>query len=104
MTTLQDLLAQKVALDKQIADLQKATRTEALQKVRALMSEHGLTAADFVGSAGRATKSAESGPAKKVAAKYRDPVSGKTWSGRGLKPVWFRDALGAGKTAEELAA
>jgi DNA-binding protein H-NS len=27
--------------------------------------------------------------AKKVAAKYRDPASGKTWSGRGVSPKWF---------------
>ena len=30
-------------------------------------------------------------PAKsKVAAKYRDPVSGKEWSGRGLAPKWLQ--------------
>ena len=25
---------------------------------------------------------------RKVPAKYRDPVSGKTWSGRGRTPLW----------------
>jgi DNA-binding protein H-NS len=33
----------------------------------------------------------------KVAAKYRDPASGKTWSGRGLKPRWLSEAIAAGK-------
>jgi DNA-binding protein H-NS len=29
---------------------------------------------------------------KTVAPKYRDPQSGATWSGRGLAPLWIRDA------------
>lgn len=32
--------------------------------------------------------------------KYRDPASGKTWSGRGLQPSWFRDGLSTGKSPE----
>jgi len=54
---------------------------------------------------GKATKAAKSAVkrAKAVLApKYRDPNSGKTWSGRGLQPLWFRDALNSGKRPEEL--
>jgi DNA-binding protein H-NS len=38
---------------------------------------------------------ASNGKARKkvsVAPKYRDPESGVTWTGRGLAPVWIRDA------------
>jgi DNA-binding protein H-NS len=38
---------------------------------------------------------ASSGKARKkvtVAPKYRDPESGVTWTGRGMAPVWIRDA------------
>jgi len=58
--------------------------------------------------AARPVKSPKSGKsavkrAKAVLApKYRDPSSGKTWSGRGLQPLWFRDALNGGKRPEEL--
>lgn len=31
-------------------------------------------------------------------AKYRDPASGQTWTGRGLKPKWLAIALASGKT------
>lgn len=45
---------------------------------------------------GRAKKanSGQSGTRKtgKVAAKYRDPLSDKTWSGRGRRPAWFTGA------------
>jgi DNA-binding protein H-NS len=39
----------------------------------------------------------------KVAAKYRDPVSGATWTGRGLEPKWMKRALAAGKSRADFA-
>lgn len=30
-------------------------------------------------------------PGSKAAPKYRDPKTGKTWSGRGRTPVWLRE-------------
>lgn len=38
---------------------------------------------------------------REVAAKYRDPVTGDTWSGRGLSPKWLRAHIAAGRTKEE---
>lgn len=37
----------------------------------------------------------------KPVAMYRDPVSGQSWSGRGLKPKWLLAALEAGRTQDE---
>lgn len=37
----------------------------------------------------------------KVSAKYRDPDSGKTWSGRGMVPVWLRELEKAGRKRAE---
>ena len=98
--SIQDLLAQKAALEKQIAEAQRSARADAIAKVKALMAEYGLTAADLSGRTASAPK-AESG--KKVAAKYRDPASGQTWSGRGLKPKWLQAALAAGKSVSDFA-
>lgn len=39
----------------------------------------------------------------KVAAMYRDPATGQTWSGRGLRPRWLVEAIEAGKTLEDFA-
>jgi len=39
--------------------------------------------------------------ASKVSAKYRDPESGKTWSGRGMAPVWMREHEKAGRKRAE---
>lgn len=39
--------------------------------------------------------------AGKVEAKYRNPETGESWSGRGLKPRWLVMAIDAGKTLED---
>ena len=64
------------------------------------MAEHGLTVQDLVAKA--PSKGFAVG-VKKVAAKYRDPVSGATWTGRGLKPKWLAMAIASGKTAQDFA-
>lgn len=95
MATLQDLLAQKEALDREIEEVTVKAREEALARVRLLMAEGNLTIADLGGS-GKVSKAGK--PAKaKVAAKYRDPESGDAWSGRGLQPRWLKAALKDGK-------
>lgn len=91
--TLNELLAQKAALEKQISEAQREERANAINQVKTLMAQYGLTMADISarGPAGR------SKPPAKVAPKYRDPATGSTWSGRGLQPKWLRAALADGK-------
>jgi DNA-binding protein H-NS len=96
---LSELLAQQSALDRAIREARTADKAEAVARVRLLMAEHGLTVADLV-----AKPSAKTGvTGKKVAPKYRDPVSGATWTGRGLKPKWLRAALDVGKSVADFA-
>jgi DNA-binding protein H-NS len=48
--------------------------------------------------------SAGSGKAKRsVKAKYKHPSDGRTWAGRGRKPLWVVELLAKGKTLESLA-
>lgn len=92
--SISELLAQRDALERQIRDAKSAERTEAINRIRRLMHEHGLTVADLA-----APKTSVS--TGKVAPKYRDPVSGVTWSGRGLKPKWLSAALESGKSVSD---
>lgn len=102
MASLSELLAQKQELDRAIAEAQRQERSDAIAKVRELMQQHGLTAADLVGKApARASGGAKS--AGKVAAKYRHPQTGDTWSGRGLRPKWLRAALDGGAQLSDFA-
>jgi DNA-binding protein H-NS len=100
--SLNDLLAQKAALDKQIAETQRAERSEAVAQVRALMAQYGLSLAD-IGTKGPAAPRRAPGGGAKVAAKFRNPATGDTWSGRGLKPKWLTAALAAGRTLADFA-
>ena len=100
MSSLQDLLAQKAEIDRQILDARRQERNEAISRVRALMAEHGLTASDLVA---KSTGPRASTSGRKVAAKYRDPSSGQTWTGRGLKPKWLSSALDSGKQLTDFA-
>jgi DNA-binding protein H-NS len=94
MASLQELLAQKEALEREIELRKKQDRAEAIAKVRALMDEYGLTIADL-------SARAVSKPAAKVAAKYRNQATGDTWSGRGLQPNWLKKALAEGRRIED---
>lgn len=98
VATLQDLLAQKEAIEREIENTKRQHRAEAISKVRSLMAEYGLTAADLTS---KGSAKAASGKSGKVAAKYRNAATGETWSGRGLQPKWLKAALAAGRKIEE---
>lgn len=88
MATYKELLKQQEALALQIEEARKREIADAVDKVRALVNDYGLTADDVFPSGRRtATKSARSGG--KVAPKYRDPSTGQTWTGRGKAPKWI---------------
>lgn len=116
MARLQDLLAKKAQLDREIADTQRKERSAAVAHIRTLMEQYGLTAADVSGGKrrGRPAKAAEGKPAgggkrrsklagKKVPPKYRNKATGETWSGRGLKPRWLAAAIASGKKLNDFA-
>jgi len=91
MTTLKELIAQRDAINKQIDETRLSERSDAISKAKALISEHELTQQDLFGGAASSVKKDKSATKSKVAAKYRDPVSGKEWSGRGKPPLWLKD-------------
>ncbi|MFG0602441.1 H-NS histone family protein [Delftia sp. WSY_4] len=86
MTEYQNLLAQKATLDAQIAQAQAEAKAKAVTEARALIQEHGLTAADVFPAQGKKPKGSVGAP------KYRDPATGVTWTGRGKPPLWIKDA------------
>jgi len=102
VATLQELMAQREALERQIEQTKKQERGEAIERVKALMAEYGLTVADLGSrpTGGRAKKGKSAG---KVAAKYRNASTGETWSGRGLQPRWLKAALASGRKLADFA-
>jgi DNA-binding protein H-NS len=95
MASLKDLLAQRAALDQQIQETTSRERTDAIAKVKTLMSEYGLSVADLSTRAPKVEK------VSKVAAKYRNKSTGESWSGRGLQPKWLKAAIASGSKLDD---
>lgn len=83
-----DLIAQRVALDAQIAQARKIEVEATVERVRSIVREFDLTVGDVFPSTIRKAVSRKGGT---VAVKYRDGVTGKTWTGRGKPPGWIKD-------------
>ncbi len=97
MSSLKDLLAQRAALDEQINQTQERERSEAINKVKTLMTEYGLSIADLSVRTPKPVK------VSKVAAKFRNQATGETWSGRGLQPNWLKAAIAGGAKLTDFA-
>ena len=117
--TLAALNAQIAALQAQADALRKKEVAEVVAKIKDAIAHYGLTAADL-GLASVARKHAKAaaasggkpvskrrkkgGPKPSArAVKFKDD-QGNTWGGMGKRPVWFKAALAAGKTPEDLLA
>jgi len=117
--TLAALNAQIAALQAQADALRKKEVAEVVAKIKDAIAHYGLTAADL-GLASVARKHAKAaaasggkpvskrrkkgGPKPSArAVKFKDD-RGNTWGGMGKRPVWFKAALAAGKTPEDLLA
>jgi DNA-binding protein H-NS len=85
MSTLQQLLAEKEALEKKIAEARRQESAQALSQVRALVAQFDLKPSDIFPAEKRRSGAAS----VSVKPKYRDPATGKTWTGRGKPPKWI---------------
>jgi len=95
MKTYSAIKAEIVKLEKQAQALRKTEVAGVIAKIKEAIAAYALTAADL--GLGRGAKAAQTGaakPSKKTStttgvAKYRDPKTGKTWTGRGKPPAWI---------------
>lgn len=88
MFSYKELLAQKAALEAQIAQARATEVANAVTTVKQLIADFSLTAEDIFPTPG---KKGGNGATKgqKVAAKYKNPATGETWTGRGKAPRWL---------------
>ncbi len=90
---LEALNAKKAELDKEYDEI----RNDAKAVASKLVEQFRFTAAEVGCAEGEPVKTR-----KPVAPKYQNPAGTETWSGRGVKPVWFKQAIEAGITADEM--
>ncbi len=105
MSTYQELKSKAGEMLKQAEKIRKKEVRTIIAEIRAMMSAYDLTVDDLQPKTRRtrATKATAKtaatkvrkarGPAKRPAAKakYRNPETGATWTGRGKPPNWIKD-------------
>lgn len=111
-----ELMAEIEELQSQAAKLKDREKSDVVARIKQAIAVYGLTAKDLgLGKAGKAS-AGKAAPARKAkgsakrgrkartvaAPKFRD-AAGNTWSGRGPRPAWLRDALASGATLESFA-
>src|SRR5213594_808534 len=95
MKTYSAIQAEIAKLEKQAQALRKTEVAGVIAKIKEAIVAYALTAADL--GLVRGAKAARTGAAKSGkktsttigVAKYRDPKTGKTWTGRGKPPAWI---------------
>ena len=84
----EELQAKIADLQAQAAKVKEEEKEQAIGMARTMISAYGITARDLGLDKAPKVKTGPK-PGNKVAAKYRDPQSGATWSGRGKTPRWI---------------
>lgn len=98
-------------LQKQDADLLKKTKSPVIKKMISDMRQYNITPEDIATEYAKGRPKASSrkpgtttrGAVKNkstVPAKYCNPETGETWTGRGRTPRWMADAEAAGQARE----
>lgn len=85
MQSYSEIRAQIAELERKASEARSRELADAKAKIANIMQEYGLTLADL-SPAGKA-KSRK--PRQAVPAKYKNPETGETWSGRGRPPLWL---------------
>jgi DNA-binding protein H-NS len=86
--TIEQLRAQYEELERKINEKQKSERKGVLDQIVKVMRDYSVPIEDVIEALGSKVKR----QGVKAKAKYKDPNSDATWSGRGKAPKWIVDA------------
>lgn len=96
--SLQELEAQRIALEQRIEKVRKTERNSKLKEIMQMMELFGISLEDLT----EALKKKEQSKVKRnFAAKYQNPETKETWSGLGKQPTWVKKVLADGKSLDD---
>lgn len=99
-----DLMNEIQRLQAQAVSLRQQEVKTAIENIQSTIKEYNLSQKEVFGTKVRKGKAAgATGQKKERPAKFKDPESGQTWSGRGRMPKWISEAVKQGKSKEEFA-
>jgi len=89
MASYKQLTAQLEKLHKEVALAREKEVAQAIVDIKQLIADYEITAEElgFHVSAAKGTRG--KGRKSELPAKYRNPKTGETWSGRGRTPGWL---------------
>jgi DNA-binding protein H-NS len=112
MSAYQDLVEKINAMQKEADRLKKHEFSTAVKEAKKLVEAYGITASDLglvvskrpekTSKAVKPRRKLSGTKGSKVPAKYRDPVTMSTWTGRGKAPKWVTEHLSRGNLLETL--
>ena len=110
--TLADIQRNIEKLQKEAEGVKAKEIVGVIQRIKIAIDTYGLTSEDLFGTKAKKVRQPKVASVakvkkltKKTAAqmKFKDPASGKGWSGHGRRPDWYLKAIASGKTPEDLA-
>ena len=100
---LRDLKSLQKKVDRAIATHEKRARKDALNAVKDKAKELGFSLKELVGGGDALSSKASTTSRAPAEPKYRNPSDPtQTWSGRGRKPNWIKDAIDDGADIESM--
>ena len=87
MTTYAQYVEQIAKLQSLAEAARQAEINDAIKKIKDLMQAHGVSIVDL--SSGSRAKPAKAKVTATVAAQFKNPETGETWTGRGRVPRWL---------------
>ena len=100
MSTSKELKEQAEELMRKAEELRRQELANVVGEIKRVMAEHRLTADDIGLGQSQKPQAARKASSK---AKYRDPNTGATWTGKGRLPAWALAHKTAGRDLAELA-
>lgn len=98
--TRKELMALRTEIEKTLRKLHKKEKKDALIAAQKAAADFGFSLEELTSK--RATGKAAS-KTSSFAPKYANPDDEtQTWTGKGRQPNWYKMAISAGKTAEDL--
>jgi len=88
----EEIQAKIADLQAQAEQVKREEKAQAISAARAMIDSYGITARDL-GLDKPVKGKAGPKPGGKIPPKYRDPISGALWSGRGKTPKWFNGSF-----------
>lgn len=99
--THSDLKDLRKAIEEELRLREIRRREEAKEAIKNVASQYGFSTEEIVPSSQKKTNG--KGTRKKAAIKFRHPDNpSRTWTGRGITPVWVREWKDSGGSLDDL--